>query len=194
MLLDLLRTDQRNETAWLWLSAIIDDPAKETDCLKRVLAINPKNEAAQRHLQKLNPTSAPVPITPAPIAPAPVASTLTTDARADILEHEIQKYLQQGYIVQTRTETTAQLIKKKRFSFILALFLNLLYVFFYLSDKDKTAYIQVNRQGQIETTKQPASIIQAVVVAIIVIILLLCLANLCSGTGDTAATLLPIVY
>lgn len=41
LLVDLLHAHPRNETAWLWLSAVVDDPAKERECLERVLKINP---------------------------------------------------------------------------------------------------------------------------------------------------------
>jgi DNA segregation ATPase FtsK/SpoIIIE-like protein len=53
LLLQVIKANPHNEVAWLWLSAIIDDPAKERDCLERVLAINPDNEVAQMHLTRL---------------------------------------------------------------------------------------------------------------------------------------------
>lgn len=62
-LLQAIRADPNSERAWLWLSAIVDDPAKESDCLKRVLAINPDNEIAKRHLARLareSPVSQPL--------------------------------------------------------------------------------------------------------------------------------------
>ncbi|MBN1580403.1 MAG: DUF1189 family protein [Anaerolineae bacterium] len=51
-LLQVIQINARNEIAWLWLSAIVDDPAKEQKCLERVIAINPDNVVARRHLQR----------------------------------------------------------------------------------------------------------------------------------------------
>ena len=44
---------QLAEVALLWLSAVVDDPIKEKACLEQVVAINPGNEVAKRHLAKL---------------------------------------------------------------------------------------------------------------------------------------------
>lgn len=54
LLAQVLQFNPRNETAWLWLSAIVNDQVRERECLERVIAINPLNEIAQRHLQRLN--------------------------------------------------------------------------------------------------------------------------------------------
>jgi hypothetical protein len=68
LLIQLLRaepSDQAAETAWLWLSAIVDDPALEEECLEQVLEINPGNETARRHRDRLHPRdSAPEPTEP----------------------------------------------------------------------------------------------------------------------------------
>jgi hypothetical protein len=53
LLHQVVHANPGNETAWLWLSAIIGDPEKERYCLQRVLTINPENEKAQEHLDKL---------------------------------------------------------------------------------------------------------------------------------------------
>jgi hypothetical protein len=79
LLVELLRANPRNETAWLWLSAVVGDPAKERECLERVLKINPSNDVARRHLDRLNqsgtptpePQQAPAPPTPQPAPPPP---------------------------------------------------------------------------------------------------------------------------
>jgi hypothetical protein len=72
LLLQLLRHDPGNEVAWIWLSAVIDDPAKERDCLKQALKINPDNATAREHLARLTDqadrTAVPPPVTP-PSAP-----------------------------------------------------------------------------------------------------------------------------
>lgn len=61
LLLQAIQTNPNSETAWLLLSAVVGDPVKERDCLERVLAINPHNLPAQRHLARLNRTQAPLP-------------------------------------------------------------------------------------------------------------------------------------
>lgn len=53
LLQQIIQTNPQQETAWLWLSALVGDPEREAECLQRVLAINPNNAVAQRHLQQL---------------------------------------------------------------------------------------------------------------------------------------------
>lgn len=52
-LVEILERNPDNEVAWLWLSAIMDDPELEKECLERVLEINPQNQVAQKHLSRL---------------------------------------------------------------------------------------------------------------------------------------------
>ena len=52
-LLQVIKQNPRSGTAWLWLSAIVDDPIRERDCLEQVLRINPNSEVAKRHLDRL---------------------------------------------------------------------------------------------------------------------------------------------
>ena len=49
-----LITDPRSENAWLWLSTVAVDDAEKEDCLRQVLALNPKNVNAANELQKLS--------------------------------------------------------------------------------------------------------------------------------------------
>src|SRR5687767_2385708 len=49
----VIRQDPRSESAWLWMSGLVDDPAQQRDCLQRVLALNPQNEHARRGLERL---------------------------------------------------------------------------------------------------------------------------------------------
>jgi DNA-directed RNA polymerase subunit RPC12/RpoP len=53
MLAHVLGGDPRNEEAWLWLSTAVDDLAQRTDCLRRVLALNPHNRVAWERLASL---------------------------------------------------------------------------------------------------------------------------------------------
>jgi hypothetical protein len=68
---------QRNpdsETAWLWLSGVLDTPPGRAFCLRKVLALNPNNPAARRGLAALaGATPAAVLVSPPPAPrPAPI--------------------------------------------------------------------------------------------------------------------------
>lgn len=52
LLFDVIRQNRQNETAWLWLSEVIDAPDKVHYCLKQVLKLNPDNAAARRRLSE----------------------------------------------------------------------------------------------------------------------------------------------
>jgi hypothetical protein len=49
----VVKSEPSNETAWLMLASVLDDKDKKQHCLGRVLAINPRNETAQRGLAAL---------------------------------------------------------------------------------------------------------------------------------------------
>ncbi|MBA3470968.1 MAG: hypothetical protein H0T53_15140 [Herpetosiphonaceae bacterium] len=85
---NVLRTDPRHETAWLWMSGLVDTPAQKRDCLQRVLALNPGNEMARRGMEQMaqseaasflsvfeprTPPPAPVVIAPPPLSETPEA-------------------------------------------------------------------------------------------------------------------------
>lgn len=53
LLVQLLKSDPLNEKGWLWMTAVVDDPQLKMNCLKRILEVNPLNEAAQRGMAKL---------------------------------------------------------------------------------------------------------------------------------------------
>ena len=66
------------------------------------------------------------------------------------LEREIKKYVKSGYRVTSQTPMSAQLVRPKRFSCLLASLSFLLvgiglifYLFWYASQKDETIYLQV---------------------------------------------------
>jgi len=80
----------------------------------------------------------------------------TLEERRRILQNEVQKYIRQGFRVISQTETTAQLVRPKRFSFLWAfLWLLLLgvglivYLLWYWSRRDETVYLQVDEQGRV---------------------------------------------
>jgi hypothetical protein len=53
LLAEVIRSDPRNEAAWLWMSAVLDSDEQRRTCLERVLAINPDNPTARRGLARL---------------------------------------------------------------------------------------------------------------------------------------------
>lgn len=63
LLAEILKADPKNETAWLWMSSILDEEEQKRHCLEQVLKINPNNQLAQKGLAKLQPQ--PEPIEPA---------------------------------------------------------------------------------------------------------------------------------
>jgi hypothetical protein len=48
----LLRHDSDNETAWLWLSGVVETDEQRVACLEKVLTLNPDNTVAQRGLER----------------------------------------------------------------------------------------------------------------------------------------------
>lgn len=67
LLAEVLRVDPRNETAWLWMSTLVD-AEKQRRCLEKVLSLNPNHPQARELLARLAP---PVPITQSSSAPVP---------------------------------------------------------------------------------------------------------------------------
>ncbi|MCB8979171.1 MAG: hypothetical protein H6657_17295 [Ardenticatenaceae bacterium] len=66
LLLQIVEQDEKNETAWLWLSGTVQTKEDRQICLENVLAINPNNQIAQKGLKKLGiplpqPASPPTP-------------------------------------------------------------------------------------------------------------------------------------
>jgi hypothetical protein len=54
ILLDIVEKDERNESAWLYLSALVDTLEEQQICLENVLAIDPANEKARKGLQTVS--------------------------------------------------------------------------------------------------------------------------------------------
>lgn len=81
---------------------------------------------------------------------------MDTATRESLLDQEIQGYVRRGYRVVGRTPTTAQLVKPKQFSLLLAL-LGLLfvvvglvvYLLIYLTMHDIQVYLEVDAKGKI---------------------------------------------
>jgi hypothetical protein len=67
ILVQYLKANVESEMGWLLLAQALDQPARQRECLGYVLAINPKNDEAQRMLAALK---APPPVKPRPAPPA----------------------------------------------------------------------------------------------------------------------------
>jgi hypothetical protein len=50
---EVIRTNPRNEQAWLWMTQVADADEDRINYLRHVLKINPDNEAAKRGLAAL---------------------------------------------------------------------------------------------------------------------------------------------
>lgn len=53
LLIEVLRADPQNETAWLWMSTVLKRLDQRKECLEKALAINPDNQNAQRSLETI---------------------------------------------------------------------------------------------------------------------------------------------
>ena len=76
------------------------------------------------------------------------------------LARMVQAYVRQGYVVLAQTETSAQLVKRKQFSFLiaviallLAVFPFILYVLWYMAAKDETIYLTVEANGRVKKVR-----------------------------------------
>jgi hypothetical protein len=63
ILIEVLTEDEKNEAAWLWMSATVDTSDLRRECLEEVLKINPDNKSAQKALARL-PKEEPRPAMP----------------------------------------------------------------------------------------------------------------------------------
>ncbi len=75
-LLKAVEIDERNEQAWLWLSAVVDSGEEQQICLENVLAINPGNERARQGIELLKQKAKPA--APPPAAEDVLASVSFT--------------------------------------------------------------------------------------------------------------------
>lgn len=82
---------------------------------------------------------------------------LSLQDRQAILDREVAGYVRSGFIVQMRTETTAQLVKPKKFSLFWALLWLILgigagfiiYILWYASRRDESVYLEVDERGKV---------------------------------------------
>ncbi len=53
LLIEVLKTDPKNDAAWVWMSAVVDTDDMRRECLEEALKFNPSNRAAALGLEKL---------------------------------------------------------------------------------------------------------------------------------------------
>jgi hypothetical protein len=71
---EVLLANPRDENAWLWLYACVEDVDQKRHCLRKALEINPKNEHARQALKKLaSPRPAPARVSSPASEPEPAA-------------------------------------------------------------------------------------------------------------------------
>lgn len=68
LLLRAVEIDERNEQAWMWLSAVVESVEEQRTCLENVLTINPNNAQARSGLEMLSQRSGPAVTNRAPSA------------------------------------------------------------------------------------------------------------------------------
>jgi len=109
-------------------------------------------EAHRRRQQQVAAMQARAPVPTS----APAAQELTVEERRAILDRVIGRYSRQGYRVVSRTDTAAQLVRPKKFSFWWALFWFLffgagilVYVFYYMSKRDTVVYLEIDPRGRL---------------------------------------------
>ena len=89
------------------------------------------------------------------------SSVVARAERARLLEEEISEYMRDGFFVRHRTDTTAQLVKSKKFSFVWALLWLLVfgvgiivYLIYYAAKRDEGRYVEVDEYGAVKATRQ----------------------------------------
>lgn len=87
-LLNVIQADERNEMAWLWLSAAVESLDDQITALENVVEINPKNQAALKGLEHLRTKLAAE--HPAPV-PAPPPTQPTTAGGGEQAFEEISE-------------------------------------------------------------------------------------------------------
>jgi hypothetical protein len=86
LLNQVLQTDPQNETAWLWMTAVVGSDEERRKILEHVLSINPDNEIAQNSLAKLKPPVSPatdIQVNPYPTPPQQFETPLQPAHKAE---------------------------------------------------------------------------------------------------------------
>ncbi|NHZ72587.1 MAG: hypothetical protein GWP17_05850 [Aquificales bacterium] len=96
MLLEILHDEPENDTAWVWMSAVMDTDELRLECLEEALKLNPDNQMAQRGIAKLRKTGIGETAVSSPYASSTpklsssTTATLTYLCRRRIIEKQYQ--------------------------------------------------------------------------------------------------------
>jgi Na+-transporting methylmalonyl-CoA/oxaloacetate decarboxylase gamma subunit len=171
LLVEIVKADSKNDTAWLWLSQTVARTEDKIRCLEKALDANPHNEIAQQGLERLRAVEAPALDDIAPPRPKkrertqsqirrlaqakPVGATRAEDRQ--LLQGYIAMATRRGWQVVSQTETSVQLHKAKKMNtgalilglilIILAgigLLLVILALLDYAIQKEGTVYVTVD--------------------------------------------------
>lgn len=107
LLISVVRSDEKNEDAWLLLGLIIEPKQKKLRCLRKVVEINPENKKAQKALSRLkgnNLTSAE--------SPQISSSTSIIHRKSNKPETATQKIPLENPLPQTLPLTDQQLVEQ----------------------------------------------------------------------------------
>jgi tetratricopeptide (TPR) repeat protein len=102
LLTEALKRDPRNEQAWLYMGAALDDPDKRRQAFQRVLQINPNNERAKAALNRLGGTTTPPPPAGGTNAPTGKSAGATGKAAADAAAENLKRAQQQASAFATK--------------------------------------------------------------------------------------------
>jgi hypothetical protein len=67
LLIEKLKTDPKNDTAWVWLATLVETAELKQECLEEALKHNPHNEVARRALAAIGQPPAPLPDQTGPV-------------------------------------------------------------------------------------------------------------------------------
>jgi len=88
-----------------------------------------------------------------------MAEELNERGRNEILVQQISRYVTVGWQVKSQTETTANLVMPKKFSFwwallwlLLGIFPVIIYIIYYLNKQDRSLFLSVDASGNISAT------------------------------------------
>lgn len=89
-----------------------------------------------------------------------MAEELNERGRNEILVQQISRYVTVGWQVKSQTETTANLVMPKKFSFwwallwfLLGIFPLVIYVIYYANKKDRSLFLSVDETGDIAVSE-----------------------------------------
>ena len=125
----------RNADAWFLMAYTYPSISRRVDCLRRAVYLRPDDGLARSQLEYLES----------------LPETLEDSQRAKLLHREIARYLRYGWRVERKGDFRARLVKQKDFDKAACCLFSLLYLVKRAGDEPKSLFIEVGRNGRIET-------------------------------------------